>query len=123
MVLVTFGGAGGTLDEDRVEDWGFVEKSVRGRYHFGWLTASFTGLVIDGEGEKRREEPASFKALDGEVEKQKRGGSQPPRVFQSMRVGRCGVGQEAVRDAVEWRAVDVDGKELDRVWLVGNGCL
>ncbi|BGP27018.1 hypothetical protein JCM10295v2_005980 [Rhodotorula toruloides] len=30
VVLVTFGGAGGTLDEDRVEDWGFMSRSISG---------------------------------------------------------------------------------------------
>lgn len=126
MLLLTFGGAGGSLDEDRVEDWGFMGKSEKRKHHFGWLVGSFAGVSGGGEGGggkgKEHSEPASMKALDGELARQ-RTGSEPPRVYQGMKVDRCGNGERETRDAVEWRAVDVEGREMDRVWLVGVGCL
>jgi hypothetical protein len=44
-------------------------------------------------------------------------------VYQGMKTERCRPGEREVRDAVEWRAVDEKGGEIDRVWVVGTGCL
>ncbi|GAA6043864.1 hypothetical protein JCM8097_001196 [Rhodosporidiobolus ruineniae] len=113
MLLVTFGGAGGTLDEDRVEEWGFMEKSVKGRYHFGWMAASFAG----SEGQ----EAGSAREVEKEL-KRKRGKGEAPRVYKAGRVRKCKREEKEVRDVVEWRAVGVEGGEVDRVFLVGEGC-
>ncbi|GAA5950655.1 hypothetical protein JCM10213_006847 [Rhodosporidiobolus nylandii] len=113
VLLVTFGGAGGTLDTDRVEDWGFMSKSVSGRHHFGWLAAGFSST--DGT------EPGSHGPLDRELVR-RRGRGEAPRVYRSARVRRCRPGEREVRDAVEWRVVGVEGKELDRVWMIADGC-
>ncbi|BGO94851.1 hypothetical protein NBRC10512v2_006644 [Rhodotorula toruloides] len=47
-VLITFGGAGGTLDEDRVENWGFMSRSV-GLTSFGAFFM-FLGVVMLFDG-------------------------------------------------------------------------
>ncbi|GAA5981427.1 hypothetical protein JCM11641_004759 [Rhodosporidiobolus odoratus] len=114
MLLVTFGGAGGTLDTDKVEDWGFMSKSMSAKHHFGWMAASFSS----SEGE----EPEAMAALEVEHGRRRRKG-ESPRVYASRMVGRCREGEKEVRDAVEWRAVGVDGREMDRVWVVGKGCV
>ncbi|BGP10717.1 hypothetical protein JCM10049v2_006609 [Rhodotorula toruloides] len=48
VVLITFGGAGGTLDEDRVENWGFMSRSV-GLTSFGAFFM-FLGVVMLFDG-------------------------------------------------------------------------
>ena len=40
-VYVICGGAGGTLDTDKVEDWGFYDASITERYHFGSIRMDF----------------------------------------------------------------------------------
>jgi hypothetical protein len=37
VVYVISGGAGGVLDEERVEEWGFYERTVLGQFHFNHL--------------------------------------------------------------------------------------
>ncbi|GAA5837959.1 hypothetical protein JCM11251_006811 [Rhodosporidiobolus azoricus] len=111
MLLITFGGAGGSLDSDRVEEWGFMDRSISGRYHFGWLAASFA--------DENREASAA-RELKQETKRRKREGERR-RVFSSTGAGECAQGKE-VRDVVEWRAIGVEGEEVDRVWLVSTGC-
>ncbi|GAA5917872.1 hypothetical protein JCM6882_003749 [Rhodosporidiobolus microsporus] len=113
MLLVTFGGAGGTLDSDRVEEWGFMDRSVSGRYHFGWLAASFAGSLDGGES----------RAVEG-LERamgRRRARGEGPTVYRVKGLEEC-TRERKVRDVVEWRAVGVEGKEVDRVWLVAEGC-
>lgn len=40
-VFVICGGAGGTLDTDKVEDWGFFDASITEKYHFGFMRIHF----------------------------------------------------------------------------------
>ncbi|GAA5869268.1 hypothetical protein JCM3774_004189 [Rhodotorula dairenensis] len=120
LVAVTFGGAGGTLDSDRVEDWHVMDKSISGRYHFGWIAVSFGGKNGQEAGTVDR-------ALDDaqrEGDATRAGGTNRPRVYRARRRTRCRRGEEPVRDVVEWRAVGLDGvSELDRFFLVGDGCV
>ncbi|GAA6021227.1 hypothetical protein JCM10207_002581 [Rhodosporidiobolus poonsookiae] len=113
MLLLTFGGAGGSLDRDRVEEWGFMSRSVSGTHHFGWLAVSFSSS--DGR------EAGAVDELEREVEHAKRAGG-VTRVYRSKRRSECAEGRREVRDVVEWRAVDGEGRGVDRVWLVGEGC-
>lgn len=92
-VYTVIGGAGGTLDEDRVGEWGFWEGGER-RFHFVWMTLRF-GVA---EGEEREK---------GE------------RVYRVERRGKC---EEEVRDVLEWKAVGLDGKVFDRFRIEAEGC-
>ncbi|GAA5866274.1 hypothetical protein JCM8547_007225 [Rhodosporidiobolus lusitaniae] len=121
MLLITFGGAGGSLDEDRVEEWGIMSRSISGKYHAGWLAASFVGLVGGREGKVG--EAAAVKELERELDRAKGRRKEAPRMYRSEKLERCGVGEEEARDVVDWRAVGVNGREIDRVWLVGGGCV
>ncbi|GAA6056573.1 hypothetical protein NBRC10513_001050 [Rhodotorula toruloides] len=109
VVLITFGGAGGTLDEDRVEDWGFMSRSVSGVHHAGWMAVSFG-------------DTAASKEVDRAM--QRRGKKKAPTVFRPNPPRRCRGMEELVRDVIEWRSVSVydGGKELDRVFIVAESC-
>lgn len=100
-VYVIAGGAGGTLDEDRVEQWGFYERSIRGRYHFGWLGLGFAGGP-GGLGQVEMKEKAK-------------------RVYQVQGLEECARGQ-ALTDVLEWRAVGLDGRMLDSFRIEAQGC-
>ncbi|GAA6020805.1 hypothetical protein JCM8202_005450 [Rhodotorula sphaerocarpa] len=122
LVTVTFGGAGGTLDEDRVEDWRIMDRSVSGRYHFGWLAVSFGGGAGDAgkDGAAAAEGPVVAAAREAAFA---RAVSPDVRVYHAKRAGPCPAGQRLVTDALEWRAVGLEGDELDRFFLVGDGCM
>ncbi|GAA6058397.1 hypothetical protein JCM3770_002473 [Rhodotorula araucariae] len=111
MVLVTFGGAGGTLDVDRVEEWGFMDVSRSGVHHAGWLALSFAGR--GGEEAPAAREADGTKTRVYEVGLDEDGGAKR----------RCGEGEVVGRDVLEWRAVGLDGRELDRVVLVAAACV
>lgn len=102
-MYVVAGGAGGTLDEDKVEEWGFYEKSKRGRYHFGWV-----GLGFAGDGQER-----------GHVDV----GSETKRVYRvaTKSVEACREGEKVV-DVLEFRAVGVEGRTFDSFRIEGEGC-
>ncbi|GAA5995670.1 metallophosphoesterase family protein [Rhodotorula paludigena] len=109
MLLVTFGGAGGTLDDERVEDWGFMRRSISERYHAGWIAASFAGAG--------GVEPPAAAAVDEAREEE---------VFRVDGVeARCDEerGKKRARDVLEWRAVGLEGGELDRWYLVADSCV
>lgn len=93
-MYTVFGGAGGSFDLDRVEEWGFYEKSVREVHHFVWIS-----LHLGSAGP--------------EVE-------QGTRVYTVGRREEC-EGRE-VRDRLRWRAVAVDGKVFDEFWMEVEGC-
>lgn len=113
LVAVTFGGAGGSLDRDRVEDWHVMDQSLRGRYHFGWMAVSFGGKNGQETG------GGAVRALDELLEE-----DAATVVYHAKRRERCRPGEERVRDVVEWRAVGLDGETaLDRFFLVGEGCV
>lgn len=115
LVAVTFGGAGGSLDLDRVEDWHVMDQSISGRYHFGWMAVSFGGKNGQETG------GGAVRALDGLQEGEE---DAVTPVYHARRKERCRPGEERVRDVVEWRAVGLDGEtELDRFFLVGEGCV
>ncbi|GAA5992117.1 hypothetical protein JCM10908_001775 [Rhodotorula pacifica] len=119
LVVVTFGGAGGSLDRDQVEDWHVMETSISGRYHFGWMSISFAGK----HGQEA--EGGAVRALDQLESESHAGRLREVQVYRAKGMGRkcsTAAGEEQVRDVVEWRAVGIDGKEVDRFFLVGEGC-
>lgn len=101
-VYVIAGGAGGTLDFDRVEDWGFYDASVSGRHHFGWIGLGFAG----GAGETGR-----VRLGDG-----------AKRVYRFRARRRCADANK-VTDVLEWRAVGLDGKAFDAFRIEADGCV
>ncbi|GAA5971896.1 hypothetical protein JCM8115_000561 [Rhodotorula mucilaginosa] len=114
LVAITFGGAGGSLDLDRVEEWHVMDQSLSGRYHFGWMAVSFGGKNGQEAG------GGAVRALDELPEE-----DVTTTVYHAKRrEERCRPGEERVRDVVEWRAVGLDGEtELDRFFLIGEGCV
>ncbi|GAA5920793.1 hypothetical protein JCM3775_003952 [Rhodotorula graminis] len=115
MLLVTLGGAGGTLDADRVEEWGWMGVSRSGVHHGGWIALSFAGAGAV--------EPPSALDVEGALAAGRRG--EGVRVYEVDRARRCSDedGEVLARDVFEWRAVGLDGKSLDRVFLVSHGCV
>lgn len=110
---MTFGGAGGTLDEDRVEDWAFLARSVSGVHHAGWMAVSFGDTPASREVDRV-----------ADATKRQRGKKKAPTVFRPNPPRRCRGPEESVRDIIEWRAVSVydGGNELDRVFIVAESC-
>jgi hypothetical protein len=45
-MMAVIGGAGGQLDSEQVEDWGFYETSLLGRHHFVMITLDNEGLRL-----------------------------------------------------------------------------
>ena len=104
IVYAVFGGAGGTLDEDRVEDWGFYEKSVRGRYHFGWAKLEM-GRAVDGVKGRGK-------------------GDRGVRIYEQKRERECRAAVEReVVDRLEWEAVAVEGDVIDRFVVEARACV
>ncbi|GAA5852594.1 hypothetical protein JCM9279_005522 [Rhodotorula babjevae] len=115
MLLVTLGGAGGTLDEDRVEEWGWMGVSRSGVHHGGWIALSFAGSGAV--------EPPSALEVEAALAAGRRG--EGVRVYEVDRARRCSEedGEVRGRDVFEWRAVGVDGESVDRVFVVSNACV
>ena len=95
-IYAIIGGAGGTLDRDRVEQWGFYERSVSGLYHF-------VGIELEFEVQRRK-------------------GRGKERLYRVGEMGRCGEGEKAVVDALGWKAVGVDGVVFDEFRIEADGC-
>ena len=95
-IYAIIGGAGGTLDEDLVEQWGFYEKSVKGRYHF-------VGLELEFETMRAKERKGV-------------------RLYRVGERDRCKEGETAVVDALGWKAVGVEGKVFDEFRIEAEGC-
>ncbi|KAK4705390.1 hypothetical protein P7C70_g812, partial [Phenoliferia sp. Uapishka_3] len=95
-IYTTIGGAGGTLDEDLVEKWGFYEKSVKGRYHFIGMELKFDTVRL--------------KAKEG------------VRTYRVGGIGRCKGGGAEVVDVLSWKAVDIEGKVFDEFRIEAEGC-
>ena len=97
-VYVTFGGAGGSFDVERVEDWRFYEKTILQQHHFGWITMSFDRGEAKVEGKGTR-----IYRMSGAVE--------------------CAEGERIAEDALEWTAVGIKGDTLDRFEMVTRTCI
>ncbi|GAA5976248.1 hypothetical protein JCM5350_001394 [Sporobolomyces pararoseus] len=122
IVSIVYGGSGGTLDTERVEDWGLFEKGKWGadvKHHFGMLTLHLAG--DDGE------QPTRSFTLEGKKAKGKRDwknkGEWIYRAESLESESDCeGRGQKLVEDWLEWKAVDIDGGTRDRIGIVGKAC-
>ncbi|GAA6059231.1 hypothetical protein JCM10212_006624 [Sporobolomyces blumeae] len=130
LVSVVVGGAGGTLDFDRVEEWGLFQegkwgegglgRTDGGNYHFGLVNLHLAGT--DGTRAPRPE------FLDHKRDWKTR--TKGEWVYRARPVSddgddetRCAKrGGTVVEDLLEWKAVDVDGKVRDRFGIVGSGC-
>ncbi len=97
-VYTVLGGAGGTLDQDLVEDWGFYEKSENDRYFFGWMTLTFNAPSVEKDWKR---ETSRVYRLEGRD---------------------CKAMKREVLDVIEWKAIDVTGIELDRFRIEVQGC-
>ncbi|KAM0786995.1 hypothetical protein ACM66B_002413 [Microbotryomycetes sp. NB124-2] len=102
-VYVIAGGAGGTLDEDKVEDWGFYDASVSGKHHFGWIGLGMSSSRDGGVGSV---------VTRGRAKK----------VYRVRRRMSCLPGQKHVTDVLEWRAIGLDGKAFDAFRIEAEGC-
>jgi len=122
LVSIVYGGSGGTLDTERVEDWGLFEKGKwgeDGKYHFGMLTLHMAGS--DGE------EPTRTFTSDQKGRKGRRDwkdkGEWVYRAESLESENDCKRrGHKVVEDWLEWKAIDIDGGTRDRIGIVGKGC-
>lgn len=122
VVYVVTGGAGGPLDMLPVEDWGFYERSIPGKHHFGhiMLDMSATLLSIDEWGD------------DWQDSRDKRSEFQKKHVRVYRLTGSqlvCAgtnesweAGHYQAADRLVWTTVGVDGKILDRFIIEANSC-
>ncbi|GAA5928868.1 hypothetical protein JCM1841_001278 [Sporobolomyces salmonicolor] len=115
IVSIVFGGAGGTLDTERVEDWGVFEggkwSERRGKHHSGWMVLHLAG--DDGA-----------QPYDAVLrEREKTGWEKRGEWVYEMDAGEGCDARKQVTDVLEWRVVDEDGAERDRMWIRGKGCL
>ncbi|GAA5942887.1 metallophosphoesterase family protein [Sporobolomyces koalae] len=119
LVTIVYGGAGGTLDHERVEDWAMFEPGKwdgQGTYHFGTIDLHLAG--DDGTRPSRTfDNPRRYKrdwkhraewiyraqTIESESTCAERGGN-------------------FVEDWLEWSAIDVNGKIRDRIAIVGQAC-
>lgn len=122
-LYIVFGGSGGGFDRERVEDWGFYERSVKEVHHFGWMRLGFgedppesSMTYNEGEGgEKNKKE--------GDKKKGKRGKRKNDGVREYRLEGRdCAGLKRVVEDSLEWHAVGLRGNVIDRVRIVVQGC-
>ncbi|KAK4047189.1 hypothetical protein OIO90_006298 [Microbotryomycetes sp. JL221] len=107
-IYVIAGGAGGTLDRDRVEQWGFYERSQTMLHHFGWIGF---GFAKSGQS--------------GAVGRVFKSGNEFNRERRIYKVGMnriCQLGQHEVTDVLEWQAVSVDGVIFDEFRIEAKGC-
>lgn len=106
------GGAGGSLDEDLVEDWGFYETSVKGKYHFVDVQLEFEATRREeGQGQK-----GWWRRRKG------KGNGSGEKVYRVGDRGRCVVGEVEVLDVLEWKAVGLDRKVFDAFRIEAEGC-
>jgi hypothetical protein len=122
-----FGGSGGTLDRERVEDWGGLfergkwDSQGGGKYHFGELQLHLSGS--DGTQPKRTFTD-SEKRGRGQKRDWKRKGEWVYKAETFSDRDECEKrGQRWVEDWVEWRAIDIDGGIRDRIGIVGHACI
>lgn len=98
-VYVTFGGAGGSFDVERVEDWRFYERTVLEQYHFGWIKLDFDRAIPKEEVEKKGR---SYR-MKGAVE--------------------CAEGERIGEDQLEWTTVGIGGEILDKFRILRRTCV
>jgi hypothetical protein len=100
VMYTIIGGAGGTLDYDRVEDWGWMERSVTGRHHFVALSLELDASASSGD--------------DDDVAVYGR-----RRILGSTECTET----TTTRDRLYWRALDVHGQEIDSFVLEAEACV
>ncbi|KAG0142574.1 hypothetical protein CROQUDRAFT_717597 [Cronartium quercuum f. sp. fusiforme G11] len=122
VVYVVTGGAGGTLDKERVEDWGFYERSISGSFHFNhvMIDMSATLLSIDEWGS------------DWQDGREKREGFNKEHVRVYRLLGSQLVcagtneswesGHYQATDRLIWTSIDPNGKVLDRFVIEADSC-
>lgn len=98
-VYVTFGGAGGSFDVERVEDWRFYEKTILEQYHFGWMKLDFGRASSIEEVEKKGRSYRMRGAVD------------------------CAEGERIAEDELEWTTVGIRGEILDRFRILRRTCV
>ena len=96
-MYAVFGGAGGSFDVDRVEQWGFYERSITEQHHFVWIKLVL-GQVATTDGREGR-------------------------TYRMARRGECGEDERAVEDELEWSAIGQRRQVLDRFRIVVPSCI
>ncbi|KAI8449782.1 Metallo-dependent phosphatase-like protein [Phakopsora pachyrhizi] len=122
VVYVITGGAGGVLDTERVENWGFYERSIVNKHHFGYmmLDMSETLLSIDEWGEDWRDSRDRRKKFhDHKLRVYKLVGSQ---LVCKGTNDSWESGHYQATDRLIWTTVDVDGKIIDRFIIEADSC-
>ncbi|GAA5900922.1 metallophosphoesterase family protein [Sporobolomyces salmoneus] len=123
LISIVYGGAGGTLDTEKVEDWGLFERGKwdqKGKYHFGMMSLHLAG--DDGAQLGR-----TFTREDGKKGTMKRDWKNEAEwIYRAEALEdekTCeSRGQRLVEEWIEWRAVDIDGGTRDRIGIVGTAC-
>jgi hypothetical protein len=105
VTYAIIGGAGGTLDYERVEDWGWMEASITGRHHFVSISLELD-VVPENGGSDTSDVP-------DEWHRRRRRRRRGP--------GGCASGQ-LKRDRLYWRAWDLNGREMDKFMLEAETC-
>lgn len=116
VIYTIIGGAGGTFDVDRVERWGFYEKSVMKKHHFAHLMLDFVDETtfrtpMKQEAERREAERRTKQWERHKTRRYQLTGSEVP----------C-AGKNQGDDRLVWAAWDLKGKVIDRFVVEAPNC-
>jgi hypothetical protein len=132
VVYVISGGAGGTLDSERVEEWGFYERTVTKEYHFNHMLLDMSRTLSSHEEWKQdwedsRSKRAAFK--EKKVRVYKLIGSQlvcQGPVDSTSPDGKThqvwNAGHYSATDRLVWSTRSADGRLLDRFIIEADSC-
>jgi len=134
VLYVVTGGAGGTLDTERVEEWGFYERTVIQEYHFNHMLLDMSRTLSSLEEwsqdwEDSRAKRAVFK--EKKVRVYKLVGSQlvcqgPTESSSSGSDGEPNhvwiAGHYSATDRLVWSTRSSDGRLLDRFVIEADSC-
>ncbi|KAI7943428.1 hypothetical protein MJO29_013272 [Puccinia striiformis f. sp. tritici] len=136
VVYVISGGAGGTLDKERVEDWGFYERTVLNQYHFNHMLLDMSSTLESIDEWQQDWLDSKTKRLgykDLKLRVYKSIGSQlvcqGPSTADEGGIDQHGnpkqvwkAGHYLATDRLVWNTRSIDGKLLDRFVIEANSC-
>ncbi|OAV89983.1 hypothetical protein PTTG_07510 [Puccinia triticina 1-1 BBBD Race 1] len=133
VVYVVSGGAGGVLDEERVEEWGFYERTVTKEFHFNHLLLDMSRTLSskeewnqDWEDSKNKRIHFKEKKLrvykligsqlvcQGPIDVDTHDGQKKSQVWEA--------GHYSATDRLIWSTRSSDGRLLDRFIIEADSC-
>lgn len=127
VVYVVTGGAGGPLDHERVEEWGFYERSITKKYHFNHLQLDMSQTLLSLNEWTEDWSDSKLKRLsykDKKLRVYKLVGSQlvcrGTEENSNSKVWEGG--RYRATDRLIWTTRAIDGRVLDRFVIEADSC-